>query len=116
MGDFSEYEKMPGNSKKLKLDESDFSKMNKLKWVVTEKIHGANFSFVYENYHLKFVKRRAYLNWTDDFFGFQSVVNKLEDKMLRLFERFKSGNGRKKNTPFTESYSAAHIRILTLLP
>lgn len=87
MNEFSGYEKMPNNLKKLGLSESDFSKMEKLKWVVTEKVHGANFSFVYENETLKFAKRKEYLSWTDDFFGFQLVVNKLEDNVLRLFEK-----------------------------
>lgn len=87
MNEFSGYEKMPNNLKKLGLSESDFSQMEKLKWVVTEKVHGANFSFVYENGTLKFAKRKEYLSWTDDFFGFQLVANKLEDNILRLFEK-----------------------------
>lgn len=87
MSEFSGYEKMPNSLKKLGLSEKDFSEMEKLKWVVTEKVHGANFSFVYQNSTLKFAKRKDYLKWTDDFFGFQLVVNKLEDHMLRLFEQ-----------------------------
>ncbi|BEV04517.1 RNA ligase family protein [Chryseobacterium gambrini] len=90
MSEFSGYEKMPNNLKKLGLSESDFSKMEKLKWVVTEKVHGANFSFVYENGSLKFAKRKEYLNWTDDFFGFQLVISKLENNILRLFEKLSS--------------------------
>ncbi|WP_231128679.1 RNA ligase family protein [Chryseobacterium vaccae] len=90
MSEFSGYEKMPNSLKKLGLNENDFSQMEKLKWVVTEKVHGANFSFIYENGHLKFAKRKEYLNWADDFFGFQLVVNKLEDNILRLFEHINS--------------------------
>ncbi|GEN76032.1 RNA ligase family protein [Chryseobacterium hagamense] len=90
MNEFSGYEKMPSSLKKLGLSENDFSQMEKLKWVVTEKVHGANFSFVYENGNLKFAKRKEYLSWTDDFFGFQLVVNKLEDRILRLFEKLSS--------------------------
>lgn len=86
MSEFSGYEKMPSSLKKLGLNEKDFSEMEKLKWVVTEKVHGANFSFVYENGTLKFAKRKEYLKWTDDFFGFQLVVNKIEDTILSLFE------------------------------
>ncbi|MBO9691247.1 RNA ligase family protein [Chryseobacterium sp.] len=86
MTEFSGYEKMPNSLKKIGLNESDLSKMDKLKWVVTEKIHGANFSFSYENNTLKYAKRREYLNWKDDFFGFQLVVSKLENSMLALFE------------------------------
>lgn len=86
MSEFSGYEKMPSSLKKLGLNEKDFSEMEKLKWVVTEKVHGANFSFIYENGTLKFAKRKEYLKWTDDFFGFQLVVNKIEDAILSLFE------------------------------
>jgi Rnl2 family RNA ligase len=86
MSEFSGYEKMPNNFKKLGLSENDIATMEKLKWVVTEKVHGANFSFIYENGHLKFAKRKEYIQWKDDFFGFQLVVTKLEDRLLRLFE------------------------------
>ncbi|MBC9932811.1 RNA ligase family protein [Chitinophaga qingshengii] len=83
----SEYEKMPKNLKGLHLSEKAMQDLNKLKWVVTEKIHGANFSFVYEDHQLLYAKRKDYLQWTDDFFGFQAVVADMEDKVVRLFEQ-----------------------------
>lgn len=86
MDDFSGYEKMPNSLKKIGLAENELSNMDKVKWVVTEKVHGANFSFVYENGILKYAKRKNYLSWNDDFFGFQLVVNEIEDKVLSLFE------------------------------
>ncbi|WP_298508382.1 RNA ligase family protein [uncultured Kordia sp.] len=86
MNEFSGYEKMPSSLKKLGLNERDFTALEKISWVVTEKVHGANFSFVYENGSLKFAKRKAYLSWEDDFFGFQIVVNQLETNIIRLFE------------------------------
>jgi len=86
MSEFSGYEKMPSSLKKLGFDENDFSKMEKMKWVVTEKIHGANFSFVYDHGVLKFAKRKEYLSWNDDFFGFQLVANQIETNIIRLFE------------------------------
>ncbi len=87
MSDFSSYEKMPTSLKKLGLSESEYAKLDKCQWVVTEKIHGANFSFIYENKTLKFAKRKEYLSWKDDFFGFQLVVAKIEDQILQLFEK-----------------------------
>ncbi|MBV8328734.1 RNA ligase family protein [Chryseobacterium sp.] len=90
MSEFSGYEKMPDSLKKLGLNEKDLSRMEKLKWVVTEKIHGANFSFSYENDHLRFAKRRGYLSWGDDFFGFQLVVNRLENNITGFFEKLKT--------------------------
>ena len=87
MSDFLEYEKMSNNFKKLEQNEKTFNDLNKLKWVVTEKVHGANFSFIYTNKSLQFAKRKDYLKWTDDFFGFQLVVNKLENQIIQLFEQ-----------------------------
>ena len=93
MKEFSGYEKMPKSIKKLGLDDSDFSKLEKLKWVVTEKIHGANFSFIYEKGNLKFAKRKDYLSWEDDFFGFQIVVHSIENNIIRLFEELAAIEG-----------------------
>jgi Rnl2 family RNA ligase len=87
MNNFSEYEKMPKNFNKLGQDIKVFNELNKLKWVVTEKVHGANFSFVYESKKLAYAKRKEYLAWGDDFFGFQEVAQRLEDKILALFEQ-----------------------------
>ncbi|SIS73980.1 RNA ligase family protein [Chryseobacterium gambrini] len=108
MSEFSGYEKMPNNLKKLGLSESDFSKMEKLKWVVTEKVHGANFSFVYENGSLKFAKRKEYLNWTDDFFGFQLVVSKLENNILPLFEKLSSNIAAEKYIIYGELFGGKY--------
>jgi len=86
MNTFSEYEKMPRNFEKLGLNVRDFAKMEKLQWVVTEKVHGANFSVVYEDGNLKYAKRKEYLSWNDDFFGFQLVINNIENNIMRLSE------------------------------
>ncbi|ASZ13694.1 hypothetical protein KTO58_05750 [Chitinophaga pendula] len=83
----AEYEKMPKRLKGLNLSEKDQHHLNKLKWVVTEKVHGANFSFVYEDRRLLYAKRKEYLSWQDDFFGFQVVAAQLEDRLIRLFEQ-----------------------------
>ncbi|MES2774421.1 MAG: RNA ligase family protein [Bacteroidota bacterium] len=82
-----EYEKMPKNLKNLGLDEKALSEMGKLKWVVTEKVHGANFSILYHDRKLFFAKRKDFLAWGDDFFGFQAVVSQIEDNVLLLFEQ-----------------------------
>lgn len=89
MNKHSEYEKMPKNLKGLHLSEKAMQDLNKLKWVVTEKVHGANFSFVYEDHQLSFAKRKAYLQWSDDFFGFQAVVADIEERIIRFFEQLK---------------------------
>lgn len=90
MQSFSEYEKIHEQFKNISLPEKTINDLHKLKWVVTEKVHGANFSFIYEQKKLKFAKRKEYLRWTDDFFGFQLMVQKMEAQLLLLFEQLDS--------------------------
>ncbi|TLU98759.1 2'-5' RNA ligase [Dyadobacter luticola] len=89
MNNLSEYEKIPSSLKSLVSDEKISSRLNKLDWVVTEKIHGANFRFIYQDNRLHFGKRKEFLKWEDDFFGFQIVVAKLESAVTQLFEQIK---------------------------
>lgn len=69
------------------LSEKALHELEKVKWAVTEKVHGANFSFVYENRSLGFAKRKDFLKWADDFFGFQNVAMALENNIMELFEQ-----------------------------
>lgn len=108
MSEFSGYEKMPSSLKKLGLSESDFAQLEKLKWVVTEKVHGANFSFVYENGILKFAKRKDYLSWEDDFFGFQLVANQIETNIIRLFEALSTNIKAKKYIMYGELFGGKY--------
>lgn len=62
---------MPERLEKFELDVNDLKRLQKLQWVATEKIHGANFSFIVDANNVGFAKRTAILQWTDDFFGFQ---------------------------------------------
>lgn len=78
---------MPKSLKNMGLDERALQELEKVKWVVTEKVHGANFSFLYDDQQLRFAKRKDFLKWTDDFFGFQSVVHRLESRITDLFEQ-----------------------------
>lgn len=82
-----EYEKMLKSLKNMGLSEKALQELEKVKWAVTEKVHGANFSFVYEHRSLGFAKRKDFLKWNDDFFGFQNVAMALENNILELFEQ-----------------------------
>ncbi len=61
----------------------------KILWVATEKIHGANFSIhIEDNFdkkNVQFAKRKEFLNWEDDFFSFQILANDLSLEALKLF-------------------------------
>jgi Rnl2 family RNA ligase len=89
MNDFQGYEKMPDSIRKLGLDLQDTKLLDTVDWVVTEKIHGANFSFVFGGNELRYAKRKDFLLWTDDFFGFQLVAERLDHQIMSLFERIR---------------------------
>lgn len=80
---------MPDNIRKLGLDLQDTKLLETVDWVVTEKVHGANFSFSLSGDVLRYAKRKEYLSWRDDFFGFQLVAERLDAAIMRLFERIR---------------------------
>lgn len=86
MESFNSYEKMPDSLQKLKLDAHQMRQLDKLKWAVTEKVHGANFSFIFEDGNLSYAKRKEPLTWTDDFFGYQLLVEKIDIAIRKLFQ------------------------------
>ncbi|MFY7788797.1 MAG: RNA ligase family protein, partial [Thermoflexibacteraceae bacterium] len=108
MSSFVGYEKMPTLLKGFQLDEKSLREIDKYLWVVTEKIHGANFSCWYENKQLRFAKRKEYLQWTDDFFGFQLVVQQIEEKILALFEQLSIYYPAKRYTVYGELFGGVY--------
>lgn len=61
--------------------------MRRSLWVVTEKIHGCNFSFITDGESVRCAKREAFLNDDEDFFGFQEVRDRLSDSIRRSYHR-----------------------------
>ena len=90
MNTFYSYEKMPDSLAKLQLTENQMRDLEKTEWAVTEKVHGANFSFSMEGDQLIYGKRKEVLAWQDDFFGYQLVAKKLEFSIRKLFQAVKS--------------------------
>lgn len=83
--DFCSYPKIEEDLKSLQLSEEEYRKLNKITWVVTEKIHGANFSVITDGNFLRYAKRKELLNEDDDFFDYKSAV---QDKELKFWEAF----------------------------
>lgn len=106
--EFHGYEKMPDNFKKLATDPEQFRKLNKMKWVVTEKVHGANFSFVLADGEVRYAKRKELLEWSDDFFGYQTMVRKIEAHVLRLFNALQQRYTFQKATLYGELFGGAY--------
>lgn len=63
----------------------------KIQWVATEKIHGANFSIhintdINTTKKIQFAKRKEMLQWEDDFFNYQALTQDLSIQSIILFE------------------------------
>ena len=86
------YEKIYEDFNKWKFSKSDYSLFNKTDWVVTEKIHGANFCVHCDGKDIKFAKRKAILPENEDFFGYFSLIDSLKSKIIQLFILIKNAN------------------------
>lgn len=58
-----------------------------LEWVVQEKVHGANTSFLCDGCDVRFAKRTSVLADDEKFYDFQSLVDEYRPKVLSLFNR-----------------------------
>ncbi len=83
---FFAYEKIAEKLNSLDLEANELKKIYQLKWVATEKIHGANFSIgIGKEGNISYNKRKEVLNWNDDFFAFQIAVEKIGDKLQKIY-------------------------------
>ena len=67
---FIEYEKMANDLSKF----VDVNEFQKTKWVVTEKIHGANFSFHTDGEVVRVAHRRDFLDENENFFNCHTAI------------------------------------------
>jgi Rnl2 family RNA ligase len=80
---FQSYEKMAESSTGWI---NGTNKLGQVDWIVTEKVHGANFCFVVsgDGETVRCAKRKEFLNATDDFFHFQQLQQSLSPMILAL--------------------------------
>jgi Rnl2 family RNA ligase len=86
---FFEYDRIAEKPEKWALDEGLYRQIQKARWVVTEKIHGSNFSFVTDGKKIRCAKRKSYLDPDEDFYAHQSVLSRIETQLLALFQQAK---------------------------
>lgn len=82
---YSSYEKIPEGLNQLQLSESDYRLLKKVDWVVTEKIHGANFGITTDGVTVDFAKRKELLQPGEDFFGYLRKKAQLEAQAKEIF-------------------------------
>lgn len=82
---YASYEKISESPNKWNLTEADYRTFKKTDWVVTEKIHGANFGIVSDGSEFRFAKRKEFLQPDEDFFDYQSLAEKLVHQVKEIF-------------------------------
>lgn len=81
------YQKISDKLSKYSLDKKDnklFS--NKSKWIVTEKVHGSNFSIYYMDGKIEFSKRNDILKENEWFYNYQLIKDKLIRNIKKISE------------------------------
>lgn len=82
---FTSYEKIGESLRQLQIDDAGYRLLDKTDWVVTEKVHGANFVFVTDGETIRCAKRKAFLEPGDNFFQYQTLVKKLQTQVKDAF-------------------------------
>jgi Rnl2 family RNA ligase len=90
MKDFPGYEKIAESLDRWKLDPAAFRRLSKSEWVVTEKIHGANFCIATDGVEVRCANRRAWIAPDESFFGYETVREDLAPKLRELFRQVKA--------------------------
>ena len=82
--EFSKYEKIQNSFSRLKVTKE----MEKAEWTVTEKIHGANFSFHINRDQVKAARRRDFLCENENFFNHLDAefMKTYPEKMRQVFD------------------------------
>ena len=58
-----------------------------IQWVVQEKVHGTNTSFLCDGNNVKFAKRTSILGDEEKFYDYQEILEEYHDKILSLYRR-----------------------------
>ena len=83
--DFTAYEKIVEEASRWQMDETSARRFTKTDWVVTEKVHGANFCFVTDGVSVRCAKRKRLLKQGESFFHYQSVLNRVQKQIQAAF-------------------------------
>ncbi len=85
MRDFPGYEKIAESLDRWHLEPSAFRLLRKAEWVVTEKIHGANFCIATDGSTVRCANRREWISPGESFFGYEAARDTIGPKVQALF-------------------------------
>ncbi|MFT5682575.1 MAG: Rnl2 family RNA ligase [Myxococcota bacterium] len=81
---FTGYDKIPASTTRWDADAATMRRLTKLRWVATEKIHGASFCFVLDANDIRCASRRSLIEADDAFFGYAAVRARYAERLTLL--------------------------------
>lgn len=88
---FLPYRKIPTDTSQFNLSKKENNNLfREIKWVVLEKVHGANFSIYCNGHEVLFAKRTAFLENHEWFYSYQNINDILNEKAKNLYSLIKS--------------------------
>lgn len=78
-------EKIAEDASRWQMDEASARRFAKTDWVVTEKVHGANFCFITDGVTVRCAKRKRFLKQGESFFHYEHVLNRVQEKIKAAF-------------------------------
>lgn len=88
---FSPFDKIAERPAQWGADEGALRRLARLPWVVTEKIHGANFCVAIDEHGVHAAKRKRWLDPQEDFFGHRRLLTRLQGPLLALASEARQG-------------------------
>lgn len=79
------YQKIDESFESLGLTPQAARELQSAEWIVTEKLHGANFCILCDGEHLECAKRKALISPEEHFFGYRAVVAPMRGEVLALW-------------------------------
>jgi Rnl2 family RNA ligase len=87
---FKKYSSIENTFDKAFMDQIRLERLDSLQYVVQEKVHGANCSFVTDGHTVQFAKRTEVLKPGEAFYDYEELLERYRDRVLRLFQRIKA--------------------------
>ena len=87
MIEFKKYSSIENHFYKDYLDQVREQVPADIQWVVQEKVHGANTSFLCDGNDVKFAKRTSILGDEEKFYDYQEILEEYRDKVMALYRK-----------------------------
>lgn len=84
---FKKYSSIENSFTREFMDRIERELPSDLEWVVQEKVHGANISFLFDGEELRFAKRTSLLEADEKFYDFQKIMERFRLKIEALYNR-----------------------------